>query len=169
MPAGSTYSTIATHTIPSDTSSYTFSSIPSTYTDLILVVNYRDTRTEIYAYPRLTFNGDNTTNYSMTMLTGDGTSATSSRNTSIAYIQFFEMAGDTATANVYSPAIIQIQNYSNTTTNKTCLIRDSNSGTNVAAQVGLWRSTSAISSLTITSGFQIKAGSSFTLYGIAAA
>jgi hypothetical protein len=169
MAAGSTYSPIATHTIPSDTSSYTFSSIPGTYTDLVLVANYRDTRSDTYSYPNIRFNSDTSTNYSFTILTGDGTSASSSRSSNATAITFYEMAGNGAAADVYSPAIIQIQNYANSTTYKTCLIRDSYSGGTMGAQAGLWRSTAAITSITIGTAFGIKAGSSFTLYGITAA
>jgi hypothetical protein len=69
--------------------------------------------------------------------------------------------------------IVQIQNYSNTTTYKTALSRYGSGGTSSAtlAGVGLWRNTNAITSITIgiTDGFDFLSGAMFTLYGIKAA
>jgi hypothetical protein len=61
-------------------------------------------------------------------------------------------------------------NYSNATTYKTALARTSEDGV-AAAYVGLWRSTSAITSITIDKGSSdnFASGSTFTLYGIKAA
>ena len=77
MPA--TYDKIATYTLPSATSSYTFTSIPSTYTDLVLVVSARMTGGGGASAIQLQFNGDTGSNYSITTLNGDGSSATSSK------------------------------------------------------------------------------------------
>jgi hypothetical protein len=64
---------------------------------------------------------------------------------------------------------MQIQNYSNTTTNKTALIRDNFATYGTFARVALWRSTSAITSITLTmSSSTFATGSQFTLYGIKA-
>ena len=61
-------------------------------------------------------------------------------------------------------------NYANTTTYKTILGRWGSSANNqTRISVGLWRSTAAITSFTITPSLGIAAGSSFTLYGIKAA
>ena len=68
-------------------------------------------------------------------------------------------------------AIINIQNYSNTTTYKTILGRANNAVTGVTETVGLWRSTSAITSMTLLQSYGsdlFKTGSTFTLYGIKA-
>ena len=67
--------------------------------------------------------------------------------------------------------MVSINNYSNATTYKTVLWRD-NSNTYVAAQAGLWRSTSAITSITLStnsSATNFASGSTFSLYGILAA
>jgi hypothetical protein len=149
------------------TTSVTLSSIPATYTDLVLVINAKNdtlTNTEIR------FNGDTGSNYSNTMLSGNGTSATSAResnNTSISIDNVAYMTtGDFAYSN-----IIQIMNYANTTTNKTLLTRANSAANGVDAIVGLWRNTAAITSLTIltTTGTRVfAAGSTFSLYGISA-
>jgi hypothetical protein len=171
MPA--TYENIATTTLGSNQSDVTFSAISSSYTDLILVCSYRDTRAQTYSYPKIQVNADTGSNYSQTNLFGDGSTASSNRQSNATSIQIYEAPGANATANVFSPLIIQFNNYSNSTTNKTILIRGNNTGggagTVLSAQVGLWRSTSAITSIKILGDTQIASGSVFTLYGIKAA
>ena len=75
MPA--TYEPIQTTTLGSAAASYTFSSIPSTYTDLKLVIT--GTSVGAYADIDLRFNSDTATNYSWTALAGNGTAASSYR------------------------------------------------------------------------------------------
>ena len=65
---------------------------------------------------------------------------------------------------------INLQNYSNTTTNKTFLIKESDATYEIQAKAGLWQSTNAITSITlerVTGNWSV--GSTFTLYGILAA
>lgn len=169
MPA--TYDKIAAHTLPSATTSYSFTSIPSTYTDLILVVGNALTTVNGYAF---TFgvNGDTASNYSGTILGGNGTSAGSARYTSISntstYFTGYYSGLSTTDAGV---SILQFQNYANTTTNKTVLARGNSASKSTEASVWLWRSTSAINQITIysQSGSNMAAGVTFTLYGIKAA
>jgi len=167
MAAGSTYTPIATTTASGSQSSITLSSIPSIYTDLVIVINggiATDDNTDIR------FNGDTSTNYSYTVLRGNGTSATSDRGTSVSAIRADSQSYLTTTNNAET-MIISIQNYSNTTTYKTCLIRSNNAGIGTAATVGLWRSTSAINSITFksASSYNFNSTTTLTLYGIAAA
>lgn len=161
MPAGSTYSTIATTTLGSATSSYTFSSIPSTYTDLVLVVNGTWSGSSNFEAITLVFNSDTGANYSRTVLQGNGSTASSSR----------ESTGNWGIiASDQSNTIFHIMNYSNTTTYKTVLSRGNSAGYIVRAIVGLWRSTSAITSVEVkTASNNFNSGTSLTLYGIAAA
>jgi hypothetical protein len=60
-------------------------------------------------------------------------------------------------------------NYSNTTTYKTILARSNNAGIGLDAIVSLWRSTAAINTVNVLADTNFEAGTSFTLYGIAAA
>lgn len=161
----STYTPIATTTLGSAASSVTFSSISGAYTDLIIVTNtQRETTGSGPVGFSARFNGDTGTNYSNTALLGDGSSASSSRDTNQTGV-FVLLAPDSQWGN----SIIQINNYSNTTTNKTTLTRI-NATTNYAgAFVGLWRSTAAINSITFYGSVNIKAGSTFTLYGVKSA
>jgi hypothetical protein len=162
MPAGSTYTPIATQTLGSSAASVTFSSISGSYTDLIIVNSGTSSANGSF---RLQFNGDTATNYSTTYLFGDGTSATSGRFSNQVAIFAMGRAG-TSQGN----GIIQVMNYSNTTTNKTVIGRGNLASQMAIVAVGLWRNTAAITSIVITpeSG-TIDAGSTFTLYGIAAA
>jgi hypothetical protein len=166
MAAGSTYTPIATTTLGSAAASYTFSSIPSTYTDLIIIANF-NTATGNQS-TNITVNGDTGTNYSWTYLLGNGTAASSSRGSTDNRI--FNGSSATATSGNTTNSIIQFQNYSNTTTYKTTLSRSNAADYFTQATVGLWRNTAAITSITLTSpSYNYIAGSTFTLYGIAAA
>jgi len=167
-----TYEPIATNTLGSAQASYTFSSIPSTYTDLVVVASAKSSLTTT-TQVKLTFNSDTATNYSWTRLLGDGSAASSARGTTQAYVEVGYIAGNTGSP---SPDmfILQIQNYANSTTYKTLLSRwQSMNAANayVAAVVGLWRKTpEAITSITLTpTSANFDTGSTFTLYGIKAA
>jgi hypothetical protein len=155
----STYTPIATQTLASTAASVTFSSIPQGYTDLVLVIQGTHTSTG-NNWIGLQYNQDTGTTYSSTVVRGDGSSATSSRNTSDNY------AGRTIiTSTLQSNAIYQIQNYSNSTTYKTCLARSN--GDEVDMSVGLWRNTAAIATVTIVNiGTTFSSGTTFSLYGI---
>jgi hypothetical protein len=165
MAAGSTYTPIATYNL-STTSSYTFTSIPSTYTDLVLVLGSLTFSSG--GNPQIQFNGDTATNYSNTDMYGNGTSAGSTRNSSNTYINVgFSATNGSAT----EPAtvVLQIMNYSNATTYKTLLGRGNRAGGETQANAGLWRGTpAAINSITVKVGAGGMTGTA-TLYGIAAA
>ena len=162
MAAGATYEPIATQTLASAAASITFSSIPSTYTDLMLIVNGT---AGSGLNMLMQYNSDTATNYSTTRILGDGTTAMSDRITTSADM-YIGVMGTVNTTNV-----IQVQNYANTTTYKTALSRANSSTIWVAGMVGLWRSTSAINAIEIylASAGSFQTGTTATLYGIAAA
>jgi hypothetical protein len=157
----STYEPIATTTGTLATS-ITFSSIPSTYTDLVLIAN--GPALSSLAGLTVVYNGDTTTtNYSYTRLQGNGTTASSSRSNdnAIGY-----SAQDSCTT------IININNYSNATTYKTTLTRTSSnysSDARTASYVSLWRNTAAITSIKLEASNSFATTFTFTLYGIKAA
>lgn len=164
-----TYEPISTTTASGSTDSITFSSISGSYTDLIIVANWGPSLNGDGTVMR--FNSDTGTNYSDTELYGTGSTAGSQRRSSASFIDITRAIGGDGT-NKYTNSIINIQDYANTTTYKTSLIRANlATGTyaGVAALAGLWRSTSAITSITIltlSSGSNLLSGSTFTLYGI---
>jgi hypothetical protein len=168
--ATNTYVPIATYTAPSAVSNYTFTSIPSTYTDLICVISTRDTTSAALGSLFAGFNGDTSaTNYSYTTLIGNGSAASSSRATNQAVMVLGQHPAALATAGIFGVSIHHIQNYSNTSTYKTVLSRSS-SATNSSGEtnfyVNLWRSTAAINSFIIGSNTAFAAGSTFSLYGV---
>lgn len=160
MPLPSTYTPIATTTLGSAARSITFSSIPGTYTDLIVVIG---SLANAEAYFATTFNSDTGNNYSSTYVFGTGSSVASSRQSNVGSI-----AGSRSDTNAVF--ILNIMNYANTTTYKTTLSRTSNAGQIAIAVVGLWRSTSAITSVTVSGqDSDWSSGTMATLYGIKAA
>jgi len=166
MAAGATYEPISTTTITSTQTSHTFTSIAATYTDLVIIINARGASG---ADVGLQFNSDTGSNYSMTALDANGSSTLSFRRTSQTSMLLNNYA-TLLTANYSWVSIFSIQNYSNSTTYKSVLARCNNADNDVNAAVGLWRSTAAITSVTVVAtntGF--ASGATFTLYGIKAA
>jgi hypothetical protein len=166
MAAGNTFSQIASTTLGSAASSVTFSSIAATYTDLVLVINGGGSANINVS---MQFNGDTASNYSITAIAGDGTTASSTRRTSQTAMRLDENSY-TGTTLAASNLIVSIMNYANTTTYKTILSRSNNAAVGTSAIVGLWRATSAINQVVINAiGGNWITGSTFNLYGIAAA
>ena len=171
MAAGSTYTPIATTTLGSNAASYEFTSISGSYTDLILICNLASTT--LGSTTKFQVNSDTGSNYSTTQLEGNGSAASSSRYSSQTSGRFITSAAGTTLGE--TTAVVQFQNYSNTTTNKTILGRSGRATStptfpNVDTTVNLWRSTSAITSIKIfLDTGSLLAGSTFTLYGIQAA
>lgn len=161
MAAGSTYTPIATQTLGSTASTITFSSIPSTYTDLVLVMIGGLTAAGSI---QIQYNGDTGSNYSYTNIYGYGTGYGSGRGSSLTKAEI----GGSWSANTV--VLCNVQNYANTTTYKTAITRYSDPTDTVGANVSLWRSTSAINQITLTNNSTTyRSGTVVTLYGIAAA
>jgi hypothetical protein len=166
MAAGATYEPISTQTLSTNASTITFSSISNSYTDLILVIN---ATTDTANALQMQFNGDTGSNYSNTSVVGNGTTATSARSTSQSV--YYYGGWITGFGTTGGNAIIQIQSYAKTTTFKTAITRFNAVATETEAIVGMWRNTSAITSIVLSAsgGAVYQTGSTFTLYGIAAA
>jgi len=166
MPTA-TYEKIEAITASGSSSSITFSTIPATYTDLVMVAAVSTASST--GNPRLRFNGDTGSNYSVTTLYGSGSAAGSTRGSSETSVLLIATTFMNTTHDMN--LIIQVQNYSNTTTNKTLLARANKASAGVDQSVGLWRNTAAITSMTIfsASGANFSTASTFTLYGIKAA
>jgi hypothetical protein len=165
-----TYEPIATTTLTTTTGvPVTFSSIPSTYTDLIAVVSpiatannydlsirYNSDTNSNYSWVGLNFNADNSAN----MYAARGGNTT------------FIPGGTNVNSTIPYPVIFHIQNYANTNMFKSSLSRISRETYAQAINVGLWRNTNAINEISfiLTGGGSttFKAGTTFTLYGIKA-
>lgn len=171
MPA--TYEPIATTTLGSAASNITFSSIPGTYTDLRLIVTARCEAAGVNAQGMyLQYNNDTATNYSNNQILGNGTSAIADFSNNNSIIQCGDLPAGNISSSIFSLTTIDIFSYAGSTF-KTCLTTNSadmNTGTTASRVwrlVGLWRSTSAITSIKIyPSGSNFSIGTTATLYGI---
>ena len=163
-----TYEPIATTTLGSNAASISFTSISGSYTDLVLVST---AKVSIAEYLRLQVgNGsvDTGSNYSATVLAGNGSSALSYRYSNITNMPIHIQSALSTTE--YNITITQLENYSNTTTYKTVINRSGLAASSTEASVSLWRSTSAINTIKVyVENQNLASGSTFTLYGILAA
>ena len=153
---------ISEQVLSASAASITFSSIPQTYTDLVLeVVGQLDLTAAGSIAAR--YNGDTATNYSQTYLYGNGTSAISGRSSNVTYAY----GGDIGNTQV-STNTIHIMSYANTTTYKTALNRGAKSDSGTNATVTLWRSTAAITSVLVANSTSntFAAGTTFRLWGV---
>ena len=158
-----TYEPIQTYTLGSAATGITFSSVPSTYTDLRVIL----VQTTDGANLGIRFNSDSGSNYSWTRLQGDGSSATSARGTSVS---FGQLNGNGTSASPKSGLVeVDIFSYAGST-NKTVLSKfsnDQNGSGNTASTVNLWRSTAAITNVYVfAAGGDLQTGTTATLYGI---
>ena len=167
-----TYVLISSNVLSGSAASVTFSSIPSTYTDLVLRTSARTDVANYFDRFVFTFNSDSGSNYSNTYLAGSGSAASSNTASNATSLNSSRAAtGSTATANTFSNTETYFPNYA-ANTNKP--IGSFNVGENnaTAAQMAvdaqLWRNTAALNSITIApgAGTNFVSGSSFYLYGV---
>lgn len=172
-----TYTAIATTTLTGATASYTFSSIPQTYSDLVLEATVRSDTSATTTGLLSQVNGQTGNYYDGFYLRTDGSSITAAR-----YNKFINptyaapvgtMLAATATANTYSIHTINWNGYSQTNTNKTFIARSNSTYvTNGITELvtNQYFATTAISSITLfPEAGNFVAGSTLTLYGIKAA
>lgn len=162
-----TYEPIATATATGSQTEILFTGISQDYTDLIVVVQATESLSDGMDMGLGNGSIDTGNNYSFTVLR--------SRSAAPAYRVSNYYAAQIGNVNpTISTFIVQIQNYSNTTTFKSYLSRSSNTGwtdNQVMLFAGLWRSTAAINTINFKNGSVQNhgAGSTFTIYGIKAA
>ena len=171
----SDFESIATTTVGSGgSSSVTFSSIPSTYTHLqirgITRVTYGSAT--VTGWGLTQFNSDTAANYSYHAIFGNSGSTTGASGTAStsAMIGFAEIGG-TSVTNCFASSVMDILDYTNTNKYKTLRILGGAEGNITDSWLylgsGSWRSTSAITSITLTNGAgAFTQYSSFALYGI---
>ncbi len=160
-----TYEPIATASGTGSNDVISFTSIPSTFTDIVAVLTHQTTQAD-YIYLRV--NNLSTSIYSFTQLYGTGSTAGSARTSN--------QTESTFEATVASPnvnnAIFHFMNYANTTTNKSWLLRSNDSTAVVRAVAGLIRTTSAIDRIdfaVLGNVPNFTTATVITLYGIKAA
>ena len=145
-----------------------FTSIPSTYTDLLIKFSLRDDFAGA-VYDNLVIRFNNiTTNYSEINLYGNGSTAASA-STGTTVLRYIN--GNTSTSNTFGNGEMYIPNYAGST-NKSASIDTvtENNGTEAWASLNalLWSNTSAITSVKLTpsSGTLFLEYSTAYLYGI---
>ena len=173
------YESIATVSVGSGgSSSISFTSIPSTYKHLQVRGIARSTRAD-FAIDQLytRFNSDTGSNYSWHWLSGNGSAASTDTGTSATSMNLGWFATNAAASvtNAFGGFVMDVLDYADTNKYKTVRILTGNdlngngspfSGTIVFAS-GLWRSTSAITTISFDpSAADFAQYSSFALYGI---
>ena len=158
-----TYTPIATQKLTASAASVTFSSIDQNYTDLRLIFSGTSTRDSTNDIVYLSINGETLgTNGRYVNLYGYSGSAGSGFSGSYNILGII----DGATGWQQSSGILDVFNYSNSTTFKTSLAR-TNGSDFVHACVNTWTQTTAINSIRLWTNIGLfSAGSTFTLYGI---
>ena len=169
MPA--TYEPIETKILGSNTATVTFSSIPSTYNDLVLVFQAASSNQNGNAI-RLRLNGSSAAEYSATFVDGTGTSIISAQTGVVSQLDLGWRTGIDSSSwnNVY---VINFLDYKTSARFKTILWTCGGYSTAVDMANGLWRNTAPITSISFNIGqpasADFLAGCIFTLYGIKAA
>ena len=161
-----TFELISAYTASGSVSSIDFTSIPSTYTDLVLEYSLRDTSASWVAY--FTFNGSGTS-YSSKTLGGSGSSVYSNSGGSTKIELMSVVTG--ATANTFSNGSLYIPNYAGSSNKSISLdgVTETNSSTAyMQLTAGLWSNTAAITSISITpaASYSFLQYSTAYLYGV---
>jgi len=170
---------IATVTGNNSATSLTFSSIPTTYKALQIRGIAREVTGSGYGpgIAQLQFNGDTGLNYADHTLTGAGGTVAATANPGWNHIHLprFIQGDAIAYTTAVGAIIIDIIDYASTSKYKTVRTiggqnanNDSNGYNEIDLNSGLWRSTSAITSVTITDDRALAFSSltTFTLYGV---
>jgi hypothetical protein len=168
------YESIATVNVTSNTSTISFTSIPSTYKHLqIRLIARTDRSGSPSANTLWRFNSDTATNYSEHGISGNGTTASAFSGVSTDKIGFDRISGATAGASMFGAIIVDILDYADTNKYKTARgtggLEINTSNSEVYLQSGSWRSTSAINRIDIQSvagTVNFVQYSMFALYGI---
>lgn len=164
-----TYTLISSTVLGSTTASVNISSIPSTYTDLILLISGKTNFNGNDDAALITVNSDNGTNYSTTLLRDFSNTASSVRYSSANYVRgTYHLAGNLASG--FSNTEIYFPNYTSTANRPISSygLYEKNTVADVGLSIaaGLYRGSSAISSIQIAAFGSFLANSSFYLYGI---
>jgi hypothetical protein len=169
MADSSAMTLIETKTLGTAAASIEFTSIPQTFTDLVVLVSGRSTRSDVRDEIQTQFNGDTASNYTLRTLRGSG-SAVISQSVSFTALVRADMPAATSTANTFSNISYYIPNYTSAVAKSLSIesVMENNATESFLYLVaGLWNNTAAITSIFMkpeVANFAI--GSVFSLYGI---
>jgi hypothetical protein len=155
-----TYTALATVTLGASASSVTFSSIPATYRDLILVSNHTGSATSEDV--DIAFNADTGDNYSRVVMLANAPVILSFAGTSRSVSAIYSTKRQTL--------ILNVMDYSASDKHKTLIYRNSNADqSEVYATATRWANTAVITSLSLAARTgTFSSGSTFSLYGVIA-
>ncbi len=160
------YIPLANVTLASNSVSVTFSNIPATYKDLVLIGNWQNSSTS--SAGRLQVNGDTGANYNGVWMVGTGstTGSGSEASQTSARIAGALVGPDNAYTNMVT---FHFMNYASTDQQKTILSRFGTANRESQATATRWASTNAITSIRFFDilGQTFQAGATFSLYGVA--
>jgi hypothetical protein len=166
-PAGA-YESIATANGTGSSAVITFSSIPATYTHLQIRGIGRSTSTGTTISVRA--NSDTGSNYARHYFYGDGATAGAGANATQTSMQIAFTTANGDLANTYGANVIDILDYANTNKYKTFRVLTgvdvNGAGGYVQFSSGLWQSSTAITSITLTNSTNYTTATQFALYGI---
>ena len=164
------FESIASATGTGSSGTITFSSIPGTYRHLQIRYIARGDTVANTVGLNMQFNSDTGSNYTYHRLEGDGASTFAAGGASQTNTQLGTVTAASATANIMGVGIVDIHDYASTSKYKTARMfgaQDRNGAGNILLRSGLWMSTSAITSITITTSLgNFTTTSQFALYGI---
>ena len=161
---------ILSNTLTTSAASVTFSSIPGTYTDLVLRGSARGDTASVGLQIRTRLNGLTTSVYSYTMVQGTGSAAQSGRISSATSLTEAWFPGSSATSNTFSNWELYIPNYAGSTNkpiSSFSTMENNATESYISAAAYLLSSTAAITEINIQRGSgNFVSGSSFFLYGL---
>jgi len=165
-----TFTKIASVTIGSGgAASMDFTSIPSTYTDLVIKASVRDSSAGTTPALKIVFNSDTGSNYTYRLLYGDGSTPASLSGT-LAFTYNGAVTTTIQTSNTFASNEIYIPNYRSSANKSTSVdaVQENNGTAAIAGLVAnLWNNTNAITSITLSSaGSNFVQYSTATLYGV---
>jgi hypothetical protein len=167
----SSYESIATVTVGSGgASNVEFTSIPATYTHLQIRGIARTDRSATGDWLEIQLNSDTASNYNDHYLAGNGASASAGYQATT-YMEINRFPAASSTASIFGVAVTDILDYANTNKYKTIRTlsgNDQNGSGEIHLASGLWRNTSAITSVKILpgAGSNLVQYTQFALYGI---
>lgn len=167
-----TFDLIASSTVGAGgVSTIDFTSIPQTYTDLILKVSLRDSRSGATVNNVDVLLNNSTSGYSERLVYGNGTTVGYASNSGSTFNQYQYAVSGSATSNTFSNWDIYIPNY--TSSKYKCIAYDGvteNNGTTAFGffNSGLWANTAAVNRITLNpdGAYTFQQYSTVHLYGI---
>jgi len=158
MPTN-TYDVIQSYTLPSNAASFTFNTLPITYTHLRLV-SVSPAVSSTAGRTAVRFNGDSGSNYHYLQIGSSNTSTTSDTADGVTYC----MTGYTNGSN--NMQVAEIHGYQSTSFNKSLYSHHGDTYPEVGFMVSTWNNTAVITSIQVFCLGTLAAGTNITLYGI---